>query len=76
MSSLGVFVTILTIALSMGTIAPDQAEATRAFFVFGDSLVDNGNNNSNHCTSQLAALRHRLSDPLTDWPLLQWPQPP
>lgn len=29
----------------MGRVAPDQAEAARAFFVFGDSLVDNGNNN-------------------------------
>jgi hypothetical protein len=52
MSSLGVFVTILTIALSMGTVAPDQAEAARAFFVFGDSLVDNGNNNYLATTAQ------------------------
>lgn len=28
----------------MGSVAP-QAEAARAFFVFGDSLVDSGNNN-------------------------------
>ncbi|PNX65332.1 GDSL esterase/lipase, partial [Trifolium pratense] len=26
-------------------IVPKTVEATRAFFVFGDSLVDNGNNN-------------------------------
>uniref|UniRef100_A0A2N9HNF4 GDSL esterase/lipase n=1 Tax=Fagus sylvatica TaxID=28930 RepID=A0A2N9HNF4_FAGSY len=47
MSSPSVFVSTLTIALVVvlvGTVAP-QAEAARAFFVFGDSLVDNGNNN-------------------------------
>ncbi|KAA8550667.1 hypothetical protein F0562_002351 [Nyssa sinensis] len=46
MSSPSVFVTILAVALAVviGTLAP-QAEAARAFFVFGDSLVDNGNNN-------------------------------
>ncbi|XP_059626125.1 GDSL esterase/lipase At5g33370 [Cornus florida] len=43
MSSPSVFVTILAVAL-VATVAP-QAEAARAFFVFGDSLVDNGNNN-------------------------------
>lgn len=30
--------------ISSATMAPYQAEA-RAFFIFGDSLVDNGNNN-------------------------------
>ncbi|XP_057476503.1 GDSL esterase/lipase At5g33370-like [Actinidia eriantha] len=34
----------LVLVLALGTIAP-QVEAARAFFVFGDSLVDNGNNN-------------------------------
>ena len=34
----------LVLVLALGTIAP-QIEAARAFFVFGDSLVDNGNNN-------------------------------
>ena len=46
MSSPWVFVTTLTIALVValvGTFAPQAA--ARAFFVFGDSLVDNGNNN-------------------------------
>uniref|UniRef100_A0A2N9HNQ1 Uncharacterized protein n=1 Tax=Fagus sylvatica TaxID=28930 RepID=A0A2N9HNQ1_FAGSY len=46
MSSPRVFVTTLTIALVValvGTFAPQAA--ARAFFVFGDSLVDNGNNN-------------------------------
>ncbi|XP_059665688.1 GDSL esterase/lipase At5g33370-like [Cornus florida] len=39
--------TILGLVLALWTVAP-QAEAqaqARAFFVFGDSLVDNGNNN-------------------------------
>uniref|UniRef100_A0A5B6YNJ7 Uncharacterized protein n=1 Tax=Davidia involucrata TaxID=16924 RepID=A0A5B6YNJ7_DAVIN len=47
MSSPSVFVTILVVVLAVviiGTLGP-QAEAARAFFVFGDSLVDNGNNN-------------------------------
>ena len=34
----------LVLVLTLGTNAP-QVEAARAFFVFGDSLVDNGNNN-------------------------------
>lgn len=48
MSSPRVFVmTTMTIALVvtvLDTVA-SQAVAARAFFVFGDSLVDNGNNN-------------------------------
>ncbi|KAK3197875.1 hypothetical protein Dsin_021290 [Dipteronia sinensis] len=36
--------TILALLMTFGTFVP-QAEAARAFFVFGDSLVDNGNNN-------------------------------
>ena len=40
-------ITTLTVALAMAMVAiiVPQAEATRAFFVFGDSLVDSGNNN-------------------------------
>uniref|UniRef100_A0A5B6YP00 Uncharacterized protein n=1 Tax=Davidia involucrata TaxID=16924 RepID=A0A5B6YP00_DAVIN len=48
MSSPSVFVSILAVAIVVvvviGTAAP-HVEAARAFFVFGDSLVDNGNNN-------------------------------
>lgn len=33
----------LALALALGALAP--TDAARAFFVFGDSLVDNGNNN-------------------------------
>ncbi|GMY06160.1 GDSL esterase/lipase At4g28780-like [Fagus crenata] len=47
MLSPSVFVSTLIIALVaalVGIVAP-KAEAARAFFVFGDSLVDNGNNN-------------------------------
>ncbi len=36
-------VMVLALVMALGSVAP-QAEA-RAFFVFGDSLVDNGNNN-------------------------------
>lgn len=45
MASSLVFI-VLGLFMAMGslTFAP-QAEAARAFFVFGDSLVDNGNNN-------------------------------
>ncbi|KAK9087641.1 hypothetical protein Syun_030035 [Stephania yunnanensis] len=35
---------LVTIFLGTTSVAP-QAEAARTFFVFGDSLVDNGNNN-------------------------------
>ncbi|KAF8039275.1 hypothetical protein BT93_B1721 [Corymbia citriodora subsp. variegata] len=35
----------LVVVASGITLAPPRAEAARAFFVFGDSLVDNGNNN-------------------------------
>lgn len=35
---------ILALVMTLGTVVP-QVEAARAFFVFGDSLVDNGNNN-------------------------------
>ena len=31
--------------LWLSIVAPPRAEAARAFFVFGDSLVDSGNNN-------------------------------
>ncbi|KDO52499.1 hypothetical protein CISIN_1g017684mg [Citrus sinensis] len=37
--------TILGLVMALGALAPQAAEAARAFFVFGDSLVDNGNNN-------------------------------
>ncbi|KAL5837635.1 hypothetical protein ACOSQ3_014804 [Xanthoceras sorbifolium] len=36
---------ILALVMTLGTFVVPQAEAARAFFVFGDSLVDNGNNN-------------------------------
>ncbi|KAJ7972553.1 GDSL esterase/lipase [Quillaja saponaria] len=49
MSSIRVFLTSLSVALMVAilsiTVAPPRAEAARAFFVFGDSLVDSGNNN-------------------------------
>ncbi|XP_031379060.1 GDSL esterase/lipase At5g18430-like isoform X2 [Punica granatum] len=36
---------IFCLALSRRDLGPHAVEAARAFFVFGDSLVDNGNNN-------------------------------
>ena len=44
MSSPRFIMLTLTIVLVV-TVAPNKAEAARAFFVFGDSLVDSGNNN-------------------------------
>ncbi|KAF6144352.1 hypothetical protein GIB67_024579 [Kingdonia uniflora] len=43
-SSLATSLTLVVVLLVLGTAAITQTEA-RAFFVFGDSLVDNGNNN-------------------------------
>ncbi|VFQ86289.1 unnamed protein product [Cuscuta campestris] len=37
--------TLIVIAAAAAALLPAGAEAARAFFVFGDSLVDNGNNN-------------------------------
>ncbi|KAK8589612.1 hypothetical protein V6N12_024006 [Hibiscus sabdariffa] len=44
MASSTVFVSWMVLGLVMAT-STSQVEAARAFFVFGDSLVDNGNNN-------------------------------
>ncbi|CBI37236.3 hypothetical protein VitviT2T_009939 [Vitis vinifera] len=47
MSNTSVSIATLTVALVvavLGTVAP-HAEAARAFFIFGDSLVEQGNNN-------------------------------
>lgn len=35
----------LGLFIALANFSPEVAEAARAFFVFGDSLVDNGNNN-------------------------------
>ncbi|GMI65138.1 CUTIN SYNTHASE2 [Hibiscus trionum] len=45
MASSIVFVSWMVFGLVMATNSTTQVEAARAFFVFGDSLVDNGNNN-------------------------------
>lgn len=39
-----VAVALIVVLVATGTVI-HQAEAARAFFVFGDSLVDSGNNN-------------------------------
>lgn len=36
---------LVSILCLLAAAAPPPASAARAFFVFGDSLVDNGNNN-------------------------------
>lgn len=36
---------ILVVAMAVVVVAPKRIEASRAFYVFGDSLVDSGNNN-------------------------------
>lgn len=36
---------LVTVAIVVALAAPTASAAPRAFFVFGDSLVDNGNNN-------------------------------
>lgn len=48
MTNLSVFlITLLFVLFTITNVVPKkvEADATRAFFVFGDSLVDNGNNN-------------------------------
>lgn len=39
------YIVVLGLVLALGNGCINGAEAGRAFFVFGDSLVDNGNNN-------------------------------
>ena len=38
------FISLVVCLVAVGTLSA-SSEAARAFFVFGDSLVDNGNNN-------------------------------
>ncbi|CAK8571682.1 unnamed protein product [Lathyrus sativus] len=48
MTNLRLFlITFFFVLLTITNVVPNKVEAatTRAFFVFGDSLVDNGNNN-------------------------------
>lgn len=53
---------ILGLLLTLGNVAP-QAEAARAFFVFGDSLVDNGNNNYLATTARADAYPYGIDYP-------------
>ncbi|XP_022746518.1 GDSL esterase/lipase At5g33370-like [Durio zibethinus] len=57
-----VFVTIFGLLLALGNVA-SQAEAARAFFVFGDSLVDNGNNNYLATTARADAYPYGIDYP-------------
>lgn len=57
-------VTICLIILALGTIhSSPQAEAARAFFVFGDSLVDNGNNNYLITTARADSYPYGIDSP-------------
>ncbi|XP_022720014.1 GDSL esterase/lipase LTL1-like [Durio zibethinus] len=56
------FVMIFALLLTLGIVAP-QAEAARAFFVFGDSLVDNGNNNYLATTARADAYPYGIDYP-------------
>ncbi|XP_004495029.2 GDSL esterase/lipase At4g28780 [Cicer arietinum] len=40
-----ILITLHLVLVTIGTVVPMRTESARAFFVFGDSLVDNGNNN-------------------------------
>ncbi|KOM36900.1 hypothetical protein LR48_Vigan03g028100 [Vigna angularis] len=44
-SSSFVLIVVLGLVLVLGVTVPKSEARPRAFFVFGDSLVDNGNNN-------------------------------
>lgn len=43
---------VLVLILVLGIIVPRVEARPRAFFVFGDSLVDNGNNNYLHTNAR------------------------
>ncbi|MBA0561310.1 hypothetical protein Golob_018153 [Gossypium lobatum] len=50
-----VFLVFSCMLIKLGHVVP-QAEATRAFFEFRDSLIDNGNNNYLATTEEADAL--------------------
>lgn len=60
-SSIVIFSLIIGLFMAMGTYVP-QVEA-RAFFVFGDSLVDNGNNNYLATTARADAPPYGIDSP-------------
>lgn len=60
-STLPIFVASLAIAV-FATMAP-RVEGARAFFVFGDSLVDNGNNNYLATTARADSLPYGIDYP-------------
>ncbi|XVE90054.1 hypothetical protein DITRI_Ditri20bG0045900 [Diplodiscus trichospermus] len=61
-SSVFVYWMVFGLLLTLGNVAP-QAEAARAFFVFGDSLVDNGNNNYLATTARADAYPYGIDYP-------------
>lgn len=61
----GLVTTMIVFGLVMALITDlaTQAEAARAFFVFGDSLVDNGNNNYLATTARADAYPYGIDYP-------------
>ena len=60
---------VTLLAAILVPVAVPRAEAARAFFVFGDSLVDNGNNNYLATTARAGNTRPKVSD------TIPWQQP-
>ncbi|XP_030475392.1 GDSL esterase/lipase At5g33370-like [Syzygium oleosum] len=58
----------LAIVMSLGITLAPRAEAARAFFVFGDSLVDNGNNNYLATTARADSPPYGIDYPPTHRP--------
>ena len=58
---------IIFMVMALGTLTT-QTEAARAFFVFGDSLVDNGNNNFLATTARADSPPYGIDFPPTHRP--------
>lgn len=55
-------ISYLVVLVSLATLSR-QCDAARAFFVFGDSLVDNGNNNYLMTTARADSLPYGIDYP-------------
>jgi len=44
-STIRIMLVLATVVVAIIVVVPKRVKAVRAFFVFGDSLVDSGNNN-------------------------------
>ncbi|MED6123345.1 GDSL esterase/lipase ltl1 [Stylosanthes scabra] len=61
-SSMLVFI-VCSVLINWSIVQTPQAEAARAFFVFGDSLVDNGNNNFLATTARADSYPYGIDSP-------------